>query len=132
MKRRVPPCPAWGPVPPGYGRPRRGRGCAVVPPGWPAPELAARNGFVRGFIAAGLVAASGAGRPARRETLRLALQGGTAMAAGVAGANAIDRRDYASALVAVAAGAAGLSVIKHLFQDSPSSTKEVINEQEKA
>ena len=60
MKRRPPPCPVWGPVPPCYGRTVRGRGYAGP---LPAPELAARNGFMRGFIAAGLVAATGIGRP---------------------------------------------------------------------
>jgi hypothetical protein len=92
-----------------------------------------RNGFVRGFIAAGLTAATGARRQARGETLRLALRGGTALAAGIAGANAIGRRDYASALLAVAAGAAGLSAIDHLlFPDFSNMTKEVGHEQEKA
>lgn len=129
MKRRPPPCPVWGPAPPGHGRPARGRNYAGP---LPMAGLAARNGFMRGFIAAGLVAATGVGRPVRRETLRLALQGGTAMAAGVAGANAIDRGDYASALFAVAAGAAGLSAINCLFPESPSSKKEVTDEQEKA
>jgi hypothetical protein len=96
-------------------------------------DLGARNGFMRGFIAAGLAAAAGARRPARGETLRLALRGGTALAAGIAGAGAIDRRDYASALLAVAAGAAGLSVIDYLlFPDSSNMTKEVSHEQEKA
>jgi hypothetical protein len=95
-------------------------------------DLGARNGFVRGFIAAGLAAAAGARRPARKETLRLALRGGTALAAGIAGANAVDRRDYAAALLAVAAGAAGLSAIDTLlFPDSSNMTKEVDHEQEK-
>jgi hypothetical protein len=94
------------------------------------PDPEARNGFMRGFIAAGLIAASG--RPLRKETLRLALRGGTTMAAGIASANAIDRRDYVSALFAVAAGAVGLSAIDYLFPESPSNMKEVRHEQEKA
>jgi hypothetical protein len=90
--------------------------------------LEARNGFVRGFIVAGLVAATGAGQPAGRETLRLALRGGTALATGIAGANAIDRRDYGSALLAVAAGAVGLNAINYLFPESSSNEKETPNE----
>jgi hypothetical protein len=103
---------------------------ARVPP--VRESLDARNGFMRGFIAAGLAAAVGARRQAGRETLRLALRGGTALAAGIAGAGAIDRRDYAAALFAVAAGAAGLSAIDHLlFADCSHMTKEVDHEQEK-
>jgi hypothetical protein len=95
--------------------------------------LNVRNGFMRGFIAAGLAATCGAKRQARGETLRLALRGGTALAAGIAGAKAIDRRDYAAALLAVAAGAAGLGAIDYLlFTDSSNMTREVGHEQEKA
>lgn len=112
-KRKGPaPCPAWGEVPPAYGRARmplrRLRG--------PADDYLSgetQNGFMRGFIAAGLVAATASEAGMSREALRLALQGGTAMAAGIAGAHAIDRRDYGSALLAVAVGAAGLKAINY-------------------
>lgn len=131
MKRRKLPCPAWsdwGDMPPAYGRAMRGMR-------YPEPSFAdaeARNGFVRGFIAAGLIAATGAGGKRRRETLRVALQSGTAMAAGISAANALDRRDYGSALVSVAAGAAGLSAINYLLPKPLPSERETIDEQEKA
>ena len=80
------------------------------------------------FIAAGLVAATATQRPARKEALRLALQGGAAMAAGIAGANALDRRDYGAAVLAVAVGAVGLSAINQLLSDSSSSNKEATDE----
>ncbi|GHU19893.1 hypothetical protein FACS189475_07890 [Betaproteobacteria bacterium] len=114
---------------------RKGRAFPAASIGSPT-ALKARNGFMRGFIVAGLAAATSAGRSTNeesgRETLRLALRGGAALAAGVAGANAIDRRDYGLALLAVAAGAAGLGAINYLFLESSSNEKESIDEQEKA
>lgn len=92
----------------------------------------AGNGFVRGFVAAGVLAAVQARRPGHKEILRLALQSGTAMATGIASANALERGDYASALLAVAAGAAGLSAINLLLPEQSPSTKEVSDEQKKA
>ncbi|MFT3848553.1 MAG: hypothetical protein QM739_07675 [Propionivibrio sp.] len=77
-----------------------------------------QNGFTRGFIAAGLVAAVAPSCAGARESLRLALQGGTALAAGIAGANALDRRDYMGVLRAVAAGAAGLTAINYALPKS--------------
>ena len=122
MKKRkaLPPCPVWGDVPPGYGR-MRGVPRGFVGPAYLRDE--AQNGFVRGFIAAGLVAATAAQSGQRRETLRLALQGGTAMATGIAGANALDRRDYATALLAVAVGAAGLKAINYALPESRNARK---------
>lgn len=111
--------------------PRKGRAFSSASIGSPR-VLESRNGFVRGFIVAGLAAATSARPSANSETLRLALRGGTALAAGVAGANAIDRRDYGSALLAVAAGAAGLSAINYLFPESSSNEKESLDEQEEA
>ena len=75
--------------------------------------------FPGSFFAAGLIAA--VSTSGRKETLRLALKSGTAMAAGVAATNAISRRDYATALVAVAGGAAGLRTIDYLLSESTSS-----------
>ncbi len=124
MKRAFPPCPVWGGVPPGYGRLQRQAGFGR----FPVSDPEARNGFVRGVIAAGLVAATATQRPARKEALRLALQGGAAMAAGIAGANALDRRDYGAAVLAVAVGAVGLSAINQLLSDSSSSNKEATDE----
>ena len=112
-KRKTPaPCPAWGEIPPGYGR----AGMALRRPRAPVGAYLrdeTQNGFMRGFLAAGLVAATASETGMSRETLSLALQGGTAMATGIAGANAIDRRDYATALLAVAIGAAGLKAISY-------------------
>lgn len=99
---------------------------AVDPPG------AVANRFVRGFLAAGLIAATGSLQGRKKEVLRLALQSGAAMAAGYAGANALDRRAYGSALLAVAAGAASLYAINGLFSNSSPCFVEVHDEQEKA
>ena len=123
---------------------RRRLRCAAQPPGkvsgrWPAgaryacpawPTNEPQNGFLRGAIAAGLLAAV-APEVRRKEALRRALQGGTAMAAGIAGDNAIDRRDYGAALLALAAGAAGLSAIDRLFSDFPTHQDDSTHEQEK-
>ena len=124
MKKRksVAPCPVWGDVPPGHGL-WRGvpRGPAGPAYGYLRDE--AQSGFVRGFIAAGLVAVTASQGARRRESLRLALQGGTAMATGIAGANALDRRDYGTALLAVAVGAAGLKAINHALPNTRESKK---------
>lgn len=112
--------PVWCPAP-GYGPYGRGRRGASPLSCFADGE--ANNGFARGFITAGLIAAVGAKRLKRKEILKSALQNGTALAAGIAGANAIDRRDYGSVLVAVAAGAVGLSAIDYLFPDPPSCTE---------
>ncbi|MDR2112008.1 MAG: hypothetical protein LBQ62_02730 [Candidatus Accumulibacter sp.] len=132
MKRR----PARAVAPPGPGRIERERSRVLPSVVSPMADPEARNGFVRGFIVAGLVAAvtgekRAAGGQTRAETLRLALQGGTALAAGIAGANALDRRDYGSALIAVAAGAAGLSAIDYLFTETSFNEKETGDEQER-
>lgn len=91
----------------------------------------ATGAFVQGFVATGLLAAiqNQPGRPTLdRRALRLALQGGTALAAGTAAAQSWQRRDPARALVAVALGAAGLAAIEHLMKE----TKESEDGQEKA
>ena len=64
MKRRLPPpCPVWGAAPSGYGRMMRGRVISRSPFG--DPEVS--NGFMRGFISAGLVAVTAGSMPARKE-----------------------------------------------------------------
>ena len=80
------------------------------------------EGFLCSFFAAGLIAA--ASTAGRKETLRMALKSGTAMAAGVVATKAVSRRDYGKALVAVAGGAAGLRTIDYLFSKSNQSGKE--------
>lgn len=91
------------------------------------------NHFVRGFVATGLLAAAAtpaaAGRARdrvlNRTVLRRALQGGTAMAAGVAAANALQQRRYGTAALSLALGAAGLLAIEHLIKTAaqPAATE---------
>ena len=70
--------------------------------------------FARGFVATALLAtlqdrhARGATPLPGRSILRHAIQGGTALAAGSVAADALLRRDYALALAAATAGAAGV------------------------
>lgn len=64
------------------------------------------NQFVRGAVAAGLLAAL-AGRGAR-ESVRTALRGGVAIAAGTAVANSLGTRRYGWALGALGVGAVSL------------------------
>lgn len=78
-----------------------------------------RGNFVRGFVATGLLAAlqegGGASRAVdARATLRQALRGGAALAAGSSAADALRRDDYSRALLAVAGGAAGIVAIDYL------------------
>ena len=85
--------------------------------------------FVRGFVATGLLAAlqEPAGRTtpaARRAVLKQALQGGTALAAGCAAAEAWQRQDLRGVLVAVAGGAAGLAAIDYLARKSARRSNE--------
>lgn len=77
-----------------------------------------RGNFVRGFVATGLLAALQDGGVVRtgdaRAALRSALQGGVALAAGGSAADALHRRNYNGALLAVAGGAAGVIAIDYL------------------
>lgn len=83
--------------------------------------------FVRGFVATGLLAALqrevGVAVPDKRTTLRRALQGGTALAAGCSAADAWQRGNYGGALVAAASGAAGVVAIDYLMRDAARSDK---------
>lgn len=85
-----------------------------------------QDDFVRGFISTGLLAAltePSTGRNKRR-ILRLALLGGTALAAGSVAARALRRRELASTLTAIAAGAAGLLTIEHFLSVTTSREKD--------
>lgn len=80
------------------------------------------NHFVRGFVAAGLLSLlqnEGALTPHdRKRALRRATQGGCAVAAGMACANALEQGHYISATVALAVGAAGITIANQI---SPST-----------
>lgn len=86
-----------------------------------------RGNFVRGFVATGLLAALQDGGVARtgdaRAALRSALQGGVALAAGGSAADALQRRNYNGALLAVAGGAAGVVAIDYLTRKPARITK---------
>lgn len=95
------------------------------------PALARESGgcvadFTRGMVAAGLLTAvqgrwTRGGRTDGRTILRHALQGGVALAAASAAADALRTRDYAAIVLAVAAGAAGVVAVEHLLNpaDTP-------------
>lgn len=87
---------------------------------------AAQTDFLRGFIAAGTLGAvqerGGKSRLDRR-TLRLALQGGSALAAGTAAARAWQAGLAGQALVSVALGAGAVVAIEHLLQDQVAREK---------
>ncbi|KAF7598221.1 MAG: hypothetical protein CGU28_13425 [Candidatus Dactylopiibacterium carminicum] len=78
------------------------------------------NQFLRGMVSAGLLAAAQqqclTAPEARKQVLARALQGGTALASGVAAANALQRGRAGQAVVAVALGAAGLAGIEYLLK----------------
>ncbi|PPQ36622.1 hypothetical protein SAMN06265338_101287 [Rhodoblastus acidophilus] len=86
-----------------------------------APPLAPvelANNFTRGLVATGLLAAiqnRAAGAPPNRKVAQLALQGGFALAAGVATADSLRRQDFFSAVLAVASGVAGVMVVETLL-----------------
>jgi len=86
-----------------------------------APPLAAAelaNNFTRGFVATGLLSAiqnRAVAAPPGRAVARQALQGGFALAAGVAAADSLRRQDFFSAALAVASGVAGVMVVETLL-----------------
>lgn len=94
-----------------------------------APIELAGN-FTRGMVATGLLVAvqdrwSQSGKPSTTTVLRQALQGGAALAAGIATAESLRRRDYVSALIALAGGAAGVVAAEILLNpDHTQSAKE--------
>ena len=90
------------------------------------------NGFVRGFVASGLITAVNSNSGRRQETLKNALKNGTAMATGTAAANAIDQRNYSAALLSIAIGIIGLNAIDRLLPNPQPKKKEDLNEKEEA
>lgn len=80
--------------------------------------------FTRGFVASGLLSAlqdRNAGKGRRidaRRTLRHAVQGGIALAAGSTAASALGRQDYLSAAAAALGGAAGVVIIEEWLRPS--------------
>lgn len=118
-------------------------------PTWPAPWQAqpAQTGgapaaveqrtladeFVRGFVTSGLLAAlqsQGCQPRLDRRTLRLAVQGGAALASGVAAMRALRGTQYAQALLSVAAGAAAVAAAEYFLQTSHPSNQETAHGQE--
>lgn len=90
------------------------------------PEMSAT--FTRGMVAAALLTAvqerwTGGAPPSGRKILRYALQGGAALAAGTAAAEAVRSRNAAGAVLAVAAGVAGVVALEHLLNpaDTPAN-----------
>lgn len=95
--------------------------------------------FTRGFVATGLLSLfqdrglSKRGSVDARRVLRHALQGGMALAAGSAAADALRRRDYTTLLSAVAGGAAGILTIEQLLRrPALTNSREIEHEQEEA
>lgn len=80
--------------------------------------------FTRGFVATGLLSViqdrsvKTALPLDRRRALRHALQGGAALAAGSAAAQALQNQDAPTALSAVAGGAAAILAVEYLLRES--------------
>lgn len=76
--------------------------------------------FVRGAITTGVLAAMQNGAPHwNRQTTRLALQGGAALATGVAATRAWQNGQTAQALMSVAIGAGAVYALEKWLQDAP-------------
>lgn len=103
---------------------------AIVPAVPPASGVAMGSGdFIKGFVATACIAAfQDRAGPLSGSDLkgvaRRALQGGTALAAGTQVAASLRQQDYARALIAGAAGAAGVLLIERLLHDAAPSDKE--------
>lgn len=88
--------------------------------------------FIRGFVATGILSAVQdlPGRPhLDRRTLRRAMQGGSALAAGTYAARALRRGENGQALASIAIGMAAVATFEHLLQDQ--AAKEKTNGKEK-
>ncbi|AKU67956.1 hypothetical protein ADJ79_02590 [Ottowia sp. oral taxon 894] len=88
---------------------------------------------MRGFVTSGLLAAlqsQGCQPRLDRRTLRLAVQGGAALASGVAAMRALRGAQYAQALLSVAAGAAAVAAAEYFLQTPHPSNQETAHGQE--
>lgn len=79
--------------------------------------------FIRGFVASACLSAfqdvpQPASRKNLKRVLRHALQGGAALTAGGHAVSALRQRNYASALIAAAAGAASVFAIEQLLREA--------------
>lgn len=131
------------PRPMAYGRRAIAPGALQPPrPFFPCPVRPAQlmanrrlsDEFIRGSISTGILAAlQGQGqRPLLsfdQRTLRLALQGGAALAAGTAAVQAVRQGQHGRALMAVAAGAAVVAAAEHFLKE-PALLKESSDGQE--
>lgn len=102
-------------------------------PPLPGPVVRGDGGFVRGFVASACLSAfqDAPGRADPRRILRHALQGGTALSAGVHAARALQRQEYARALLAGASGALGVMLVERLLRDDARPSQEIEHGQEK-
>ncbi len=88
-----------------------------------------RDNFARGFVATGLLAAFQndgkrmPSQPAVRRVLKMALQGGAALSAGAAAAEALRRNAPFRALGVITAGSLALVLAEHLLRvETPPDT----------
>lgn len=97
---------------------KKKKSLAAVPvPG----DDALANNFMRGFLASGMLAAfqdRKLQQPSGARVLARALQGGTALATGVATANAFQRGEPGRALAALLVGSAGIAAIEYAANQS--------------
>ncbi len=97
------------------------------------PPLA--EDFLRGLLVSACLSAfqdtpRPTSRKALKRVLRHGLQGGAALAAGSRAASRLVRGDYAGALIATTAGAAGVLLIEQLLRDIAQPNREESHGQE--
>lgn len=92
------------------------------------------NQFTRGAVAASLLTLVQErwtqGAPSGSVVARRAVQGGAALAAGAATANALRKQDYATALIALAGGVAVIAAAERLLNPAAQMPGDAIIEQE--
>lgn len=102
--------------------------------GRPLTPAEIASNFTRGMVAAGLLSAvqdrKATGQPGNRMVVRHALQGGVALAAGVATAESLREQNYVGALAALAAGTLGVIALETLLASEPTETIEPAEEAE--